>query len=212
MPSKLHSFPTAKATFQVPYISIHKKQLQNKANITNPIMAQSVVKAEFGGGGVQNMVGIERRQCRSPQLPHPRKPPRHGLVISLFYFSCSLIKDMLFQSINTTCSFGLQGIQWSCVATPEVELFLILDSVRLGGESQNGKPPAVETPLSPGNLAVASSPGLTPKQGHPFSSFFSTILFDPPSTEICQCVLPVDLANSNLSGSMALIDCSNRVL
>lgn len=108
--------------------------------------------------------------------------------------------------------FAYKAVNWSCVATPEVELFLILDAVRLGGESQNGKPPAVETPLSPGNLAVASSSGLTPKQGHPFSSFFSTILFDPPSTEICQCVLPGDLANSNLSGSMALIDSPNRVL
>lgn len=60
--------------------------------------------------GVQNEVEIERRQYCS-QLPHPGKPSRHGLVITLIYFPSSLIKDILFQSINTTCSFCLQGIQ-----------------------------------------------------------------------------------------------------
>lgn len=46
-----------------------------------------------------------------------------------------------------------------------------------------GKPALVETPLSPGNLAVTLSPGLTPEQGCPSFFFFFLIsipLFDPP--------------------------------
>lgn len=69
----------------------------------------------------------------------------------------------------------------------------------------------VETPLSPGNLAVTPSSGLTPEQGHPFS-YFRTILFDSPSAEICQCVFPGDLANNKLTGSMVFIDSPNGVL
>lgn len=34
-----------------------------------------------------------------------------------------------------------------------------------------GKPVLMETPLSPGNLAVTPSPGLTPKQGRPYFFF-----------------------------------------
>lgn len=93
------------------------------------------------------------------------------------------------------------------LAPPEVELFLQTGWCEVGW----GKPPMVETPLSPGNLAAAPSPGLTPEQGHPFS-FFRTILLDPPSAEICQCVFPGDLANNKSTGSMVFIDSPNGVL
>lgn len=92
------------------------------------------------------------------------------------------------------------------LAPPEVELFLQTEWCEVGW----GKPTMVETPLSPGNLAVAPSPGLTPEQGHAFS-YFRMIFFDPPSAEICQCVFPGDLANK-LTGSMVFIDSPNGVL
>ena len=71
----------------------------------------------------------------------------------------------------------------------------------------------METPLSPGNLAMTPSPGLTPEQGHPFSSsLFSVPLFDLPRAAICQGVFPGDLANSNVTGSVVFIHSPSGVL
>lgn len=93
------------------------------------------------------------------------------------------------------------------LAPPEAELFLQTGWCKAGW----GKPEVAETPLSPENLAEAPRPGLTPEQGHPFSSFFSTSLCDPPSAVICQCVFPGGLAD-DLSGSTVCTDGPSGVL
>lgn len=106
-----------------------------------------------------------RTQSHSKQLSYIQENLPLAGWSSHFFFSPIRI---FFASINTTCSFCLYCLQVTLLGyTGSGINFFQTGWCKVGW----GKPVLMETPLSPGNLAVTPSPGLTPKQGRPYFFF-----------------------------------------
>ena len=97
-----------------------------------------------------------KRQCHSKQLSYIQENLPVVDWPSRFIFFPLPHKDVLLKHQHCL-SLLLISPSNDYLAPPEVELFLQTGWCEVGW----GKPPTVETPLSPGNLAVAPSPGLT---------------------------------------------------